>query len=89
MKSPLFAPIAVITSIGFAPVSYLMTKDVLTKILCQMEFDSFRMIDFLKKKITIGEKDFSYVIPQRETKPNSNICQHEICQESEKPSKKV
>ena len=69
-----------------------MTKDVLTKILCQMEYDSFRMIDFLEKKIKIGESDFSYVISQRVTgaeEQNSIVCQHEICQVSEKPSKKV
>ena len=75
-----------------APVSYILTKYVLTKILCQMEFDSFRMIDFLEKKIKIGESDFSYVILEREKKPeeqNSIVCQHKICQESEKPSKKV
>lgn len=77
-----------------APISYFMTKDVLTKILCQMEYDSFRMIDFLQKKMKIGESesDFSYVISQKETKPEereSIICQHEICQVSQKPSKKV
>lgn len=82
-----FSPTAVIIGLMSSPISYSVTKAVLLKILCQMEFDSFRMIDFLEKKIKIGESDFSYVILKTETEPeepDSIICQHEICRKSSK-----
>ena len=68
-----------ISGIISGPISYVLTKKVLTKILCQMEFDSFRMLDLFKEKDNIDKLGCPFIIDESSKFIESDTCAQKEC----------